>query len=105
MDYTAECFDKFQSLPTNIKNKLSVGKYYKRLKEIEQKYIGLDYKKFKEDLADIVWNFLEDVQSKYNKYINDKPYLNTILEEGLNYSLSITQPKIKQVRKVLGILR
>ena len=38
MDYTAECFDKFQSLPTNIKNKLSVGKYYKRLKEIEQKY-------------------------------------------------------------------
>lgn len=75
------------------------------IKEIEQKYIGLDYKKFKEDLADIVWSFLEDVQSKYNKYINDKPYLNTILEEGLNYSLSITQPKIKQVRKVLGILR
>ena len=75
------------------------------IKEIEKKYIGLDYKKFKEDLADIVWDFLEDVQSKYNKYINDKPYLNTILEEGLNYSLSITQPKIKQVRKVLGILR
>lgn len=75
------------------------------IKEIEQKYIGLDYKKFKEDLADIVWNFLEGIQSKYNKYINDKPYLNTILEEGLNYSLSITQPKIKQVRKVLGILR
>jgi hypothetical protein len=65
----------------------------------------LDYKKFKEDLADVVWNFLENVQTKYYKYINDLPYLNKILDEGLTYSLSITQPKIKKVRKVLGITR
>jgi len=75
------------------------------IKEIETKYIGLDYKKFKEDLADIVWNFLEDIQTKYNRYINDIPYLNKILDEGLAYSLSITQPKVKKVREVLGIAR
>jgi tryptophanyl-tRNA synthetase len=75
------------------------------IKEIETKYIGLDYKKFKEDLADIVWNFLEDIQTKYNRYINDIPYLNSILDEGLAYSLSITQPKVKKVREVLGIVR
>lgn len=75
------------------------------IKEIETKYINSDYKIFKQDLADIVWNFLDDIQTKYNKYINDKDYLNKILDEGLNYSLSITQPKIKQVRKVLGIER
>ncbi len=75
------------------------------IKEIETKYIRLDYKKFKEDLADVVWNFLEKVQTKYNRYINDIPYLNSILEEGLAYSLSITQPKVKKVRQVLGITR
>ena len=75
------------------------------VKAIENKYIGLDYKKFKEDLADVVWNFLEVVQTKYYKYINDLPYLNKILTEGLDYSLSITQPKVKKVREVLGIAR
>ena len=75
------------------------------IKEIENKYISSDYKIFKEDLADITWNFLENIQNKYTEYINNKDYLNKILDEGLEYSLSITQPKIKQVRKVLGISR
>jgi hypothetical protein len=53
----------------------------------------------------VVWTFLEAIQTKYNKYINDKPYLNKILDEGLKFSQTITNPKIKQVRKVLGIDR
>jgi tryptophanyl-tRNA synthetase len=98
---------KYSALQPEISNLIDIYVEISGLtvKEVETKYIGLDYKKFKEDLADVVWNFLEDIQTKYNKYINDKPYLNKILDEGLNYSLSITQPKIKRVREVLGITR
>ncbi len=73
------------------------------IKDIEAKYKNSDYKQFKEDLADIVWKFLENIQSQYHKYISDKSYLNKILDEGLAFSQAITNPKIKQVRKVLGI--
>ena len=120
LDTKEEVYKKILKAPTDSKNSVKYGISQPEIsnlidiysgisgisiKEIEKKYIGLDYKKFKEDLADVVWNFLEDIQAKYNRYINDIPYLNRILDEGLTYSLSITQPKVKKVREVLGITR
>lgn len=98
---------KFNDQQPEIANLINIyaGVSNLSIKEIEEKYKNSDYKKFKEDLADIVWNFLSPVQEKYQKYINDKDYLNKILDEGLKFSQAITNPKIKQVRKTLGINR
>ncbi len=98
---------KFNESQPEIANLMNIyaGVSNLSIKKIEVKYKNSDYKQFKEDLADIVWNFLSPVQEKYQKYINDKDYLNKILDEGLKFSQAITNPKIKQVRKTLGINR
>jgi tryptophanyl-tRNA synthetase len=101
LDTKDSIYKKILKAPTDSKNAVKYGENQPEIsnlidiysgisrltiKEIENKYIGLDYKKFKEDLADIVWTFLEDVQIKYNKYISDKTYLNKILDDGLVFS-------------------
>ena len=72
------------------------------LEDIEQKYVGCNYGTFKKDLADIIENFLVDLQAKY-KDICDQKIVNKILEEGAQKARRIANKKLMKVYKKLGL--
>ena len=72
------------------------------LEDIEQKYVGCNYGTFKKDLADIIENFLVDLQAKY-KDICDQKIVNKILEEGAQKARRIAYKKLMKVYKKLGL--
>ena len=72
--------------------------------DIENKYNGLGYKEFKEDLAEIVSNELIKIQSKYNEIINSSE-LDRILDEGRDYASRIAYKKMAKVYKRIGLGR
>ncbi|MEJ7291462.1 tryptophan--tRNA ligase, partial [Staphylococcus epidermidis] len=55
-----------------VSNLLSIysGLTNETIKDIEAKYVGEGYGKFKGDLAEIVKSFLIDFQEKYESYYN-----------------------------------
>lgn len=72
------------------------------LEDIEQKYVGCNYGTFKKDLADIIENFLVDLQAKY-KEICEQKIVNKILEEGAQKARRIANKKLMKVYKKLGL--
>ena len=72
------------------------------LEDIEKKYVGCNYGTFKKDLADIIENFLVDLQAKY-KEICDQKIVNKILEEGAQKARHIAYKKLMKVYKKLGL--
>lgn len=72
------------------------------IEEIEQKYVGCNYGTFKKDLADILENFLVDLQAKYRQ-ICDEKIVNKILEEGAQKARRIAFKKLMKVYKKLGL--
>lgn len=67
------------------------------IESIVNKYEGIGYSKFKEDLAEIVIEGLRPIREKYNELINNKDYLEKIYAEGANRA---ERKAIKTLRKV-----
>lgn len=72
------------------------------IEKIEKKYENKKYGDFKKDLAEIVCNELEKIQSKYNKIINDKNFENDLKNNGIKCK-EIANKKIKEIHKILGL--
>ncbi len=72
--------------------------------EIEGKYAGLGYKEFKEDLGNIVENFLVNIQNKFNLIRNSKE-LDEILDKGAENANIIANRKITKVYNKIGLGR
>ncbi len=72
--------------------------------EIEGKYAGLGYKEFKEDLGNIVEEFLLDIQSKFNNIRNSNE-LDEILDKGAEIANRIANKKIAKVYNKIGLGR
>ncbi len=75
------------------------------IKHIEQKYEHTTYDVFKKELALIIWNFLAPIQQKYAEYNKNTQYINKILDRGLEYSLSLSNNKITQIKTIIGLNR
>ncbi|MCX6792418.1 MAG: tryptophan--tRNA ligase [Candidatus Falkowbacteria bacterium] len=73
----------------------------KSVKELELLYENKNYGEFKEDLANLVANFLEDFQAKYKKY-SDKD-VRKILDNGAKQAKKIAEKTIKLVKHNLGV--
>jgi tryptophanyl-tRNA synthetase len=74
------------------------------IKELESKYENSNYAQFKSDLGDIVFNFLTNLQEKYNKIISSGVLKDT-LDNGANYARIIAKRKIEKVYKKVGLAR
>lgn len=72
--------------------------------EIEEKYKGLGYKEFKEDLAEIVAKEISKLQERFNYYITS-PLLDEILDKGREKASIIANKKIKKVYRKMGLGR
>ena len=74
----------------------------KSIKEIENMYKDKNYKEFKNDLANILEEFILPIQEKYKKYRYSKELLK-ILESGANNARTYASKKLNEVRNNLGI--
>ncbi len=73
----------------------------KSVKELEVLYEGKSYGEFKEDLANVVANFLTEFQARYKKY-SDKE-VKKVLDKGAKEAKSIAEKTMKLVKKNIGI--
>lgn len=73
----------------------------KTVRELETLYEGKSYGEFKEDLANVVANFLTEFQARYKKY-SDKD-IKKILDKGAKEAQKIAHKTLLTVKKNLGI--
>ena len=74
------------------------------LDSIVEKYKESNYQVFKDDLANIVGEFLEDIQKKYNDVLKSGE-LDRILDEGRDAAKAIAYKKIAKVKRKVGLGR
>ncbi len=74
---------------------------HKSVRELEILYEGKTYGEFKEDLANVVANFLTEFQASYKKYTDKE--VRKILDKGAKEAKSIAEKTMKLVKKNLGI--
>jgi tryptophanyl-tRNA synthetase len=72
--------------------------------EIEEKYKGVNYGTFKGELADIVVEYLTDIQKKYYEILNSD-MLDKILDEGMEKTSKIALSKYETMKQKIGIHR
>ncbi|MFO7807634.1 MAG: tryptophan--tRNA ligase [Candidatus Moraniibacteriota bacterium] len=70
--------------------------------EVVKKYSGQGYKEFKEDLAELLVDSLQEFQEKYNK-ISDKEALD-ILENNAEKVRKVAKEKIDAIKEKMGFL-
>lgn len=73
----------------------------KPIKELEKAYSGIGYGDFKKDLAEVVVDFLNDFQKKYNK-ISDQE-VKQIMQKGADTIRPIAEETVEKVKKIIGI--
>lgn len=74
------------------------------IKEIEEKFKDKGYGEFKKYVAEIVGNFLENIQGKYNKILNSN-MLDEILDKGKEKTRLLAKEKYEQVKEKVGVTR
>ena len=74
------------------------------IEEAEKEFTGKNYGEFKKCVADIVVDFLTDLQEKYNYYISSD-LIDKILDESNKKVQEISSKKIKEVFNKVGVGR
>ena len=74
------------------------------VKEVEDKFKSSNYGEFKKRVADVVCEFLERVQMRYNELINSHE-LDEILTNGANEVRKLAKEKFELMKKEIGLYR
>ncbi len=75
----------------------------KTIKELEKKFKGSGYGKFKESLANLLIEKLEPLRRKRKELLSREVYLKEILNQGAKRAHSIAEETMKEVRKKTGL--
>tara|TARA_B100001142_G_C14345685_1_gene659876 strand:+ start:4469 stop:5467 length:999 start_codon:yes stop_codon:yes gene_type:complete len=75
------------------------------ISKIENNYKGKMYSDFKNDLGDIVVNFLEPIQKEYKLLMNDKKYIQDILKRGAEKASFKAYKTLDKVYRKIGLLK
>lgn len=76
----------------------------KTKEEVEKEFNGSNYGEFKTKVADVVVNFIEKIQAKYQEYINSD-IIDRILDEGIKKTIIEAKAKYELVKKNMGLVR
>tara|TARA_B100002051_G_scaffold260438_1_gene280925 strand:+ start:25 stop:1032 length:1008 start_codon:yes stop_codon:yes gene_type:complete len=74
------------------------------VQNIINEYVGKEFSIFKRDLADLAVSKLEPITTEMNKMMNDISYIDSILKEGRNNAISVSEPVLKKTREIIGFL-
>jgi len=77
---------------------------YKKIEDIELEFKGKNYGEFKAAVADIVVNFISNIQTEYNKYMNSS-VLDEILDKGIEKVRIEARKKYLEVKDKVGLIR
>lgn len=72
--------------------------------ELESRYAGQGYGALKGDLADAVVAFLEPLQQRYQRYLEDRAGLDAILKRGAQAARERAAPTLERVFQATGFL-
>ncbi|MBI2003664.1 MAG: tryptophan--tRNA ligase [Parcubacteria group bacterium] len=75
----------------------------KTCEEIENMYQGKTYVEFKNELAEIIINFLTPFQKKYNEFKNNLDEVKRVLTESKDRAKVIAQSTLTEVKQRLGV--
>ncbi len=76
----------------------------KKISDVEKEFEGCNYGTFKMKVADVVCDFIRQIQDKYNEYINSD-IIDKILDEGRNKTTQIAREKYEIVKSKMGFVR
>ncbi len=74
------------------------------IESIEKRFNDSNYSQFKSAVADVVVNFLEDIQTKYKRIIENKE-LDILLDKGSSKVNDLAKIKYEDMRKKMGVYR
>ena len=72
------------------------------MEKLIQEYSGKDFKKFKEDLFEIINNEVSKVSLEMQKLLSDKSYLENLLKEGAEEAREIANNNIREIKKLIN---
>ncbi len=75
------------------------------VKEVESQYSGKMYSDFKTDLGNVIAEFLEPIQKKYNEISKDKDYLESLLAEGAENAFYRGRKTLSKVYRKVGFIQ
>lgn len=75
----------------------------KDIKDIERNYEGKGYVEFKNDLAEVVVNFLKPFQDRRRELEKDMQYVESVLEKSEEAAIAIAEKTMKEVKDKMGI--
>ncbi len=76
----------------------------KSIKELEKKFRGVGYEKFKQSLAELLINALDPIRRKRKELLNREVYVREILEQGRKKAQIIASSTLTEVKKKMGLL-
>lgn len=77
----------------------------KPIKQLEKEYQKQSYNKFKSDLAEIVIEFLQPIQQRFQKLRSDETKLNAILKDGASRANERAQSVLDKVFEAIGFIK
>lgn len=89
-----------------IKNLMNIYSIFsgESIENIEAKYEGEGYGKFKEDLAEVVIEGLRPMQEKYDYYMKNKDYLEEVYKNGAEKAERVARKTLRKVYKKVGFI-
>jgi len=89
-----------------ISNLLTIYSLFsgKSIKELEKKFKGAGYEKFKKSLAELLINSLEPLRRKRKELLSREVYVKEILEQGRNRAENIAKATIQDVKKKMSLI-
>ncbi|MDP2656004.1 MAG: tryptophan--tRNA ligase [bacterium] len=72
------------------------------VEDIEARYEGKGYKEFKENLTEVLIQFLQPFQKKFSQYLTDRQFLQTVLKQGAKDARVQAEATMKKVKDAVG---
>ncbi|NMB26711.1 MAG: tryptophan--tRNA ligase [Tissierellia bacterium] len=90
-----------------IKNLMNIYSVFSgdSIEEIENRYQGIGYGKFKEDVAEVVVQGLAPIQERYNDLMKNKDYLEKVYKEGSEKANYASMKTLRKVYKKVGFIQ
>lgn len=90
-----------------IKNLMNIYSVFSgdSIEEIENRYQGIGYGKFKEDVAEVVVEGLAPIQERYDDLMKNKDYLEKVYKEGAEKANYASMKTLRKVYKKVGFIQ
>ncbi len=94
----------YQNCGEGLKNLINIYSLFsgEKIELIEEKYKNQGYKEFKDGLAEVIIESLMPIQKKYHSLIDEKSYLEKILNEGSTNAMYRARKTIQKVYRKIG---